>query len=50
METRSRVQTLEEFEDTKQVIRMSESKKDRQHNGKMKNGQQNKQRSMKHYT
>ena len=28
----------EEFEDTKGVIRIGKSKKDRQHNGQMKNG------------
>jgi len=35
----------EEFEDTKGVIRILKSKKDRQHNG-----QTDKQRSTKHYT
>jgi hypothetical protein len=40
----------EEFEDTKGVIRIRKSKKDRQHNGQMKKGQKNEQRSTKHYT
>jgi len=36
--------------DTKGVIRICKSKKDRQHNGQKKKGQKNKQRSTKHYT
>jgi hypothetical protein len=36
-----------EFEDTKGVIRIPKSKKDRQHNGQKKRGEQ---RSTKHYT
>jgi hypothetical protein len=38
----------EEFEDTKGVIRIRESTKDRQHNGQKRNGQKDKQRSTKH--
>jgi peptidyl-tRNA hydrolase len=37
----------EEFEDTKGVIRIPKSKKNRQHNGQKK---KDKQRSTKHYT
>jgi len=37
----------EEFEDTKGVIRIRKSKKDRRHNGQKKNGQKDKQRSTK---
>jgi len=37
----------EEFEDTKGIIRIRKSKKDRQHNGQKK---KDKQRSTKHYT
>ena len=37
----------EEFEDTKGIIRIRNSKKNRQHNGKTKN---DKQRYTKHYT
>jgi len=37
----------EEFEDTKGVISVRKSKKDRQHNGQKK---KDKQRSTKHYT
>ena len=37
----------EEFEDTKGVIRIRKSKKDRQHNGEKKD---DKQRCTKHYT
>jgi hypothetical protein len=37
----------EEFEDTKEIIRIRKSKKDRQHNGYKK---KEKQRSTKHYT
>jgi len=40
-------QLLEELEDTKSVIRLRKSKKDRQHNGLKK---KDKQRSTKHYT
>ena len=39
-----------EFEDTKGVIRIHKSTKNRQHNGQMKKGQQDKQRSTNHYT
>ena len=39
----------EEFEDTKKVIRIRNSK-DRQYNGQMTNGQTDKQWSTKHYT
>jgi hypothetical protein len=39
----------EEFEDTKGVIGIHNSK-DRQHNGHKKKGQKDKQRSTKHYT
>ena len=40
---------LEEFEDTKEVIRICKSKKDRQHNGQKKRtkGQQNKDRAIR---
>ena len=38
----------EEFEDTKGVIRIRISKKNRQHNGKKKKVQKDKQRSTKH--
>ena len=38
----------EEFEDTKGVIRIRKSKKNREHNGQKKIGQNNKQRSSKH--
>jgi hypothetical protein len=38
----------EEFADTKGVIRIRISKKNRQHNGQKKNVQKNKQRSAKH--
>jgi len=38
----------EEFEDTKGVIRIRISKKNRQHNGQKKNVQKDKQRSTKH--
>ena len=38
----------EEFEDTKGVIRIRISKKNRQHNGQKKKVQKNKQRSTKH--
>ena len=41
------IQMYEEFEDTKRVIRIRNSKKDRQHNGQKK---KDKQRSTKHYT
>ena len=37
----------EEFKDTKEVIRIHKSKKDRQYNGQKK---KDKQRSTKHYT
>jgi len=37
-----------EFEDTKGVIRIRKSKKNRQHNGQMKKVQKDKQRSTKH--
>jgi hypothetical protein len=37
----------EKFEDTKGIIRICKSKKDRQHNGRKK-GQRDKQRSTKH--
>ena len=37
----------ERFEDTKGIIRICKSKKDRQHNGRKK-GQRDKQRSTKH--
>ena len=37
----------EEFEDTKGIIRISKSKKDRQYNGQKK---KDKQRSTKHFT
>ena len=37
----------EEFEDTKRVIRIHKSKKDRQHNSRKK---KDKQQSTKHYT
>jgi len=37
--------STEEFEDTKGVIKIRKSKKDRQHNG-----QKDKQQSTKHYT
>jgi len=40
----------EEFGDTKGVIKIRKSKKDRQHNGKKKKVQKGKQRSTKHYT
>ena len=39
-----------EFVDTKGIIRIRKSKKNRQHNGQMEKGQKNKQRSTKHYT
>ena len=38
----------EEFEDTKRVFRIRISKKNRQHNGKRKRAQKDKQRSTKH--
>ena len=38
----------EEFDDTKGVIRIHKSKKDRQHNGQKKKVQKDKQRSTKH--
>ena len=41
---------LEEFEDTKGVIRSRKSKTDRQYNGQKKKRQKDKQRSTKHYT
>jgi hypothetical protein len=41
------MQMYEEFEDTKRVIRIRNSKKDRQHNGQKK---KDKQRSIKYYT
>ena len=37
------------FEDTKEVIRSSKSKKDRQHNGQSKQDTGTKQRSPNHY-
>jgi len=37
----------EQFEDTKEVIKICKSKKDRQHNGQKK---KDKQWSIKHYT
>jgi len=40
----------EEFEDTNGVIRLRKLKKNRQHNGRKKQGQKDKQRSTKHYT
>jgi hypothetical protein len=41
----------EEFEDTKEVIKIRKSKKNRQHNNKKKEKEQkDKQRSTKHYT
>ena len=40
----------EEFEDTKDVIRIRKSKKDKQHNDQKKKGQKDKQRFTKHYT
>jgi hypothetical protein len=42
------VTQLQEFEDTKGVIRMSKLKKNRQRNGQKKKGQQEKQRSTKY--
>ena len=42
-------QNLEEFEDTKGVIRIRKSKKDRQHNGQQKKDKRT-QRSYKTYT
>jgi hypothetical protein len=39
----------DKFEDTKEVISIRKSKKDRQHNGQKK-GENYKQRSTKHYT
>jgi len=39
----------EKFDDTKGVIRSCKSK-DRQHNGQQKKSQNDKQRSLKHYT
>ena len=39
----------EEFEYIKGVIRIRKSKKDRQHNGQKKKGQQDKQRSTQYY-
>jgi hypothetical protein len=41
-------QCEEELDDTKLVIRIRKSKKDRQHNGQKNNGQKDKQRSTKH--
>jgi hypothetical protein len=38
----------EEFEDTKGLIRIRKSKKDRQHNGQKEKRQKDKQRSTKH--
>jgi hypothetical protein len=38
----------EEFEDIKEVIRIRNSKKNRQHNGQKDKGQRDKQRSTKH--
>ena len=40
--------THDEFEDTKGIIRIRKSKKDRQHKGQMKKGQIDKDRSTKH--
>jgi hypothetical protein len=40
----------EKFEDTKEVISIRKSKKDRQRNGQKKKGENYKQRSTKHYT
>ena len=49
MVKRKRTKGEEEFEDTKGVIRIRISKKDRQHNGKKeKKVQKDKQRSTKH--
>jgi hypothetical protein len=43
--------SVEEFEDAKEVIRISKSKKNRQHNGQENNKEQkDEQRSTKHYT
>jgi hypothetical protein len=42
------VSEKEEFNDTKGVIRISISKKNRQHNGQKKKVQKDKQRSTKH--
>ena len=39
----------EEFEDTKGVIRIRKSKKDKQHNDPKEKGQKERQRSTKHY-
>jgi len=41
---------IEEFEVTKQVIRIRKSKMNRQHNGQKKKVQNYKQRSTKHHT
>jgi hypothetical protein len=39
----------EEFEDTKEVIRICNSEKDRKNNGQKGKGQRNKQQSTKHW-
>ena len=44
----SDVYVLEEFEDTKGVVRIRILKKNRRHNGQKKKGQKDKQRSTKH--
>jgi hypothetical protein len=43
-----KIYLIEEFEDTKGVIRVRKSKKGRQQNGQKKKGQKDKQRSTKH--
>ena len=41
---------VEDFEDTKGVIRIRESRNDRKHNGQNKKRQKDKQRATKHHT
>jgi hypothetical protein len=42
--------SVEDFEDIKGVIRIRESKNDRQHNGQNKKKQKDKQRATKHHS
>ena len=48
LQIRQTISILEEFEDTKGVIKICISKKNKQHNGKKKRVKKDKQRSTKH--
>jgi hypothetical protein len=48
LQYKGRFGSIKEFEDTKEVIRIRISKKNKQHNGQKKKVQKDKQRSTKH--